>query len=860
MTIATSEPTAISTPPVAQSVCIVIHGHFYQPPRENPYLNVIEQQESAAPFHDWNHRILFECYRPNAFARVETHDGQVLKVVNNYEYLSFNIGPTLLSWLEAADPEVYRQILLADRHSAERLGGHGNAIAQVYNHIIMPLANWRDKLTQIRWGRADFRQRFGREPEGMWLAETAVDRETLEALVQEGLRFIVLAPSQAQRCRPMGAEGEQPWLEVGGSQIDPTRPYRCFVDDGKESYIDVFFYDGPISRDMGFGPLLNSSSNFAHRLGQAVRGDRPQAQIVSVATDGETFGHHKHFTEKTLAYAFTVEFPQRDWAVTNYAHYLSQNPPTWEVVLKPVTAWSCAHGVGRWQDDCGCGVEVGKGLWRQPLRESLNWLRDRLIPIYVEAASAFFNDVWAARDGYMELLRESLRHHMAQNSELLESFFLAHGDRALNTAEQVQALQLLEMQRHSLLMFTSCGWFFEELSRPEGVQILRYASRAMELAAEVSGVFLEPEFIDRLSLAPSAVFGDGAAVYRQMVVTNRIGLRQIAANYAIGSLFTTYQRSQPFFCYTIQQQDYHLERLGTLSLAIGQIQITSSITLEAVTSMFAVLHLGGDDFHCHISSFDSRREYEQSKQHLIQAFRQASAATVVLAMVEHFGGDRFNLRHLFVEERHRLLHLLARETLNRLDQLYAQVYLDNYSLLASFRREGLPVPTELQVAAQITLEQRLHQELQRLEQGETLPLPEVQAVVSESRYLGCALRSQATARALTQYLMLQIRNLSHDADLTDSLGQIEETLNLAEALDLDLDRQSAQEQVLTFLQRVIAPRCHGAVSYMEELLGDRPPLSFSAPLCEKLTNLELQHVLQVAARLKISPLSWLPQP
>ncbi|NJK34662.1 MAG: DUF3536 domain-containing protein [Oscillatoriales cyanobacterium SM2_2_1] len=802
VTIATSEPTEILTLPVAQSVCIVIHGHFYQPPRENPYLNVIEQQESAAPFHDWNERILFECYRPNAFARVETHDSQILKVVNNYEYLSFNIGPTLLSWLEVADPEVYHQILLADQRSAQRLGGHGNAIAQVYNHLIMPLANQRDKLTQIRWGKADFRQRFGREPEGMWLAETAVDRETLEVLIEEELRFIVLAPSQAQRCRPMGEQGQPPapWLEVGGSQINPTRPYRCFVGDDRDTYIDVFFYDGPISRDMGFGPLLHSSSNFAHRLGQAVRGDCPQPQIISVATDGETFGHHKHFTEKTLAYAFTVEFPQRDWLVTNYAHYLSLYPPTWEVVLKPVTAWSCAHGVDRWQDDCGCGVEVGKGKWRRPLRETLNWLRDRLIPIYVEAASAYFEDVWGARDGYIELLRESLRHGMPQDPALLESFFLTHGDRALGTAEQVRALQLLEMQRHSLLMFTSCGWFFEELSRPEGVQILRYASRAMELAAEVSGIFLEPEFIERLSQAPSEVFGDGAMVYRQMVVTNRISLRQIAANYAIASLFTTYRRSQPFFCYTIQQQDYHLERLGNLSLAIGQIQITSSITLESVTLVFAVLHLSGDDFHCHISSFDSRREYEQSKQQLIQTFSQASAARVVLAMVEFFGGDRFNLHHLFVEERHRILHLLASETLNRLDQLYAQVYLDNYSLLASFRREGLPVPTELQVAAQITLEQRLHQELRRLEQGEQLPLAEVQAVVSESRYLGCPLRSQATSHALTQYLMVQVRHLAHDAALTTTLRQIEETLNLAEALNLDLNFQPAQEQFLAFLQ------------------------------------------------------------
>ncbi|HEY9762282.1 MAG TPA: glycoside hydrolase, partial [Trichocoleus sp.] len=252
--------------PVTTGVYVCIHGHFYQPPRENPYLNTVELQPSASPFHDWNERIHHECYRPNAFARILNDRGEVIRIVNNYEYISFNIGPTLMSWMENYDPITYQRILEADRRSCDRFGGHGNAIAQVYNHIIMPLANRRDKYTQIRWGKADFRRRFGRDPEGMWLAETAVDGETLEALVDEGIRFIILAPSQVQRCRPMahGDHSAGEWHEVGGGQIDPSRPYRCFLKDANgnphpERFLDVFFYDGPISRDMGFNDVLSSS-------------------------------------------------------------------------------------------------------------------------------------------------------------------------------------------------------------------------------------------------------------------------------------------------------------------------------------------------------------------------------------------------------------------------------------------------------------------------------------------------------------------------------------------------------------------------------------------------------------------------
>ena len=887
MTVAVSVALPDVQHPTDSGIYITIHGHFYQPPRENPYINEIERQESAAPFHDWNARIHHECYRPNAFSRIERRDGKIVKIVNNYEYMSFNMGPTLLSWMEFHDRDTYQAILDADKRSAERLNGHGNAIAQVYNHIMMPLANWRDKLTQIRWGKADFQSRFGRKPDGMWLAETGVDYETLEALFLEGIKFIILAPSQAQRCRPMPTN-EHPnpaWQEVGSAQIDPNRPYRCYLRRHRntssnvselgqfhlpadnDAYIDVFFYDGPISRDMGFGDLLGNSHNFAKRINQAVRDDHRQSQLVSVATDGETFGHHKHFTEKTLSYAFVEEFPKHGWTVTNYAHYLSLFPPTYEAELKPATAWSCAHGVDRWQGGCECGGEGSdyQLLWRRPLRDSLNWLRDHLATVFVDIGRKYFNDPWEARDRYIDVLQYSLSEGITEHSPVLEQFFEQQcGSKVSTSSQRVDALRLLEMQRHSLLMFTSCGWFFEELSRPETVQILRYAARAIELAADVAGVLLEDEFIQRLAKAPSnlAEFKNGEGVYRQQVVTNRITLAQVAAQYALSSTLGNYARSQQIYCYTIQQQDYQLQRIGSMSLAIGQIQLVSGITQESVTYIFAVLHLGGDDFHCCIQPFTGRREYEEIKATLFKTLKQANTATVILAMSSNFSGEQFNLHHLFAEERHRILQQLADETLTRLDQLYEQVYRDNYGILISFRRDGLAVPPELQVAADIVLNNRLTEQLKRLGTGEQLPNVGLDAVAIEAINLGCKFIHTEDAELLENYILSQIQQLSQRQDIDEKsllsyLNQIEESLAIASRLNLHLNLDLSQEAFLNYLSQRIAPKCILAGQILDLESVQKQPIHIEVNLCESISNLELHQLINTASQLGIATEAWL---
>ncbi|MGK7943220.1 MAG: DUF3536 domain-containing protein [Microcystaceae cyanobacterium] len=807
---------------IAQGIYVTVHGHFYQPPRENPYLNTIERQPSAHPSHDWNERIYHECYRPNAFARIVNNRNEVIGIVNNFEYLSFNIGPTLMSWLQTYDQEVYERIIEADRLSCQRLNGHGNAIAQVYNHIILPLANKPDKYTQIRWGKADFKARFGRDPEGMWLAETAIDAETVEVLIDEGLKFTILAPSQAQRCRPLpNEENSHPdWHEVGGSQIDPTRPYRCYISDGR--YLDIFFYDGPISRDMGFGEVLASTDHLIGRLGQAVKGDHRPSQLISVATDGETFGHHKGGTEKCLAYAFTQGFADHDWTVSNYAHYLSICPPTWEVELKPVTAWSCAHGVDRWQDDCGCG---GGGewhqKWRKPLRDSLNWLRDELITLYNQYAPALLTDPWSARDEYIKVILD-------RSPDNVEEFLTRHQCQPLSSAEQIDALRLLEMQRHSLLMFTSCGWFFDEISRPEGTQILRYAARALELAAEVSGVQLEKEFRFQLALAPSNVdcFKDGEQIYQDLVIPAQIGFEQVAAHYAISSLFTPYDPDAKIYCYQAQQTDYQKQQIGSLTLAVGQVKLISDITWEQKHYIFSVLHIGGWDFHCCIQTYQGRSHYSQVKEQLFSALNQASVAKMIVTMSEVFGYQSFDLQTLFAEERHRIMQYVTDKTKKRLDQLYTQVYRDNYGILAAFHRDELLVPQELQVAAEIAISHRCTLAIETLEaqindpQERIHQIGELQAIAAEAKALDCQLtvpQGKPTLERLIYQGLLDLLANNEPETLADKIENIVQLIEVGQQLELGISLEKVQERYYLYLHQEIIPHCfnvgdEGAIS------------------------------------------------
>ena len=445
---------------------ICIHGHFYQPPRENPWLEAIELQDSAYPYHDWNERVSAECYAPNAMCRILDGDGKIVRIVNNYARISFNVGPTLLSWMEEKEPETYRQILEADRDSRERFSGHGSAMAQVYNHLIMPLANERDRHTQVLWGIADFEARFGRKPEGMWLAEAAVDVMSLEILAEHGIVFTVLAPHQAKRLRRVGAKE---WSDAAPGGIDPTRGYWARLPSGRS--LAVFFYDGPISRAIAFERLLDKGESRVNRLMGGFSDGRDWPQLVHVATDGETYGHHHRYGDMALAYALSQIESAGKARLTNYGEYLERCPPTHEVEIVENSSWSCAHGIERWRSDCGCNTGARPGwnqAWRAPLRDALDWLRDTAAPLYEQAAAEFFTDPWSARNEYIFVLLD-------RSPDRVEEFLARVRKRELTNAERTAALKLLELQRQALLMYTSCGWFFADISGIETVQVMEYA-------------------------------------------------------------------------------------------------------------------------------------------------------------------------------------------------------------------------------------------------------------------------------------------------------------------------------------------------------------------------------------------------
>ena len=490
---------------------LIVHGHFYQPPREDPWTGEIERQESAAPYHDWNERIHDECYGPNAFAHIINGEGVIQRTVNNYANVSFNFGPTLLSWLERKHPETYRRILDADKQSIERRAGHGNSIAQAYGHAILPLCNKQDRLTQVVWGLTDFRHRFGREAEALWLPETACDNATLQLLIEQGLRFVILAPEQAARFRPIRAEAAE-WQEVGPRGIDTNKVYRYTGKAGRS--IAIFFYDGPLARAIAFEKALSSSAMLVSMFKQGPT----SRSLVNVATDGETYGHHFKFGDLCLAHALEYEAKEAGFVVTNYGQYLEEKPPEFEVEVKDFSSWSCAHGVERWRDDCGChtgGDGAWNQQWRRPLRAALEFLRDEAADVFETVGGKVLRDPWAARNDYLRVLL---------GIESMTEFLSRHTSTSLTDVETEKARTLLDMQRNSLLMFTSCAWFFSELSGIETVQIMKYAARVVEILEQLGFTAPREQFLELMKLAKSNIpeKGNGAEIYLRYAEPERV--------------------------------------------------------------------------------------------------------------------------------------------------------------------------------------------------------------------------------------------------------------------------------------------------------------------------------------------------
>ncbi|MEK7698249.1 MAG: DUF3536 domain-containing protein [Nitrospirota bacterium] len=760
---------------------ICIHGHFYQPPRENPCLEEVELQDSAYPYHDWNEKITAECYAPNTASRILDTDGRIIDIINTYSRISFDFGPTLLSWLEKHKPHVYEAIIYADKLSMERFSGHGSATAQAYNHMVMPLANRRDKYTQVIWGIKDFQKRFKRFPEGMWLPETAADIETFEVLVNLGIKFTILSPRQAKRIRKIGEEGN--WHDVSGEKINPTMPYLCILPSGRT--INLFFYDGHTSRSVSFGGLLSSGDNFVKRLLSVFDGHKDGHQLVNIATDGETFGHHHRFGDMALAYGLHLIEAKKLARITNYAEHLEKRPPTHVVEVFENSSWSCVHGVERWRDNCGCNSGMHPGwtqAWRKPLRNALDMLRDKLIPVYGEEASRYFKDPWNARNEYINVILD--RSH-----ENIENFFREHSIKELSKEEKVRSLKLLEMQRNAMLMYTSCGWFFDEISGIETIQIMQYASKAIQYAEELYGLSFEQEFLKILEEAPSNVYKNAVKPYEMFVKPVKCDLLRVGAHYCISSFFEEYPEQVKICCYTEKSEVYNKMEAGRLRLAIGKADIISDITWDEKTICFTVLHLGDHNINAGVKDFTGEDDFSTMRNEIKEAFEKGDIPEVIRLTDKHFNGNIYSLWHLFRDEQRKILNQILQLTYEGIETSYRQIYENHYVIMNFFQSLHIQLPKPLYVAAEYVI----NTDLKRIFGDEWhLDLEKLQKLIDETERWTVKIDATTIGFVASSWVNSLMEKAHQQIEDIQIFEKIEKVLKILKPLSLSLDLWNAQ--------------------------------------------------------------------
>jgi len=784
---------------------VVIHGHFYQPPRENPWIEQVEVETSAHPYHDWNSRINAECYTPNSCARIYDHQGRILDISNNYEYLSFNFGPTLISWLEARAPLTYQRILEADRQSLERLG-YGNALAQAYNHAILPLASPRDRETQIVWGLQDFAHRFQRPAESMWLPETAVNLPTLTALAEQGLKFVILSPYQAYRVRPLAGG---PWERVQGQTLDTTQAYRCYLPDGggkaaKRKHIDIFFYNGGVAADISFGDLLQDSNRLTARLTEGFSPAQARPQILQVATDGENYGHHKKFGELALAHVLTQALPQTGFNLCNYAAFLHVAPPQMEVelYLGPTGAgssWSCAHGVERWRFDCGCstgGAPTWNQRWRGPLRESFDFLNERLAELFESQGQKYFRDPWAARNAYIEIILD-------RNPEALARFFSREGTPNLSHSDWVPALKLLEMERHALLMYTSCGWFFADLAGLETMQVLKYAARALQLGQDFTPEPLEAPFLQHLELAVSNLpaAGTGRDLYLQRIKPLVVDFPKMVNQWAI-SWLKERERQCPtnIYHFQVDTQEAEEKAQGSLVLGAGRLRLTSGTTLESQVLNFFTVFMGSYLYRTQIMQSPSPRDFHALKKELFQVL-ETTPENLIALMARRLGEDYYSFHDIFRDEKHEIFQELLRHNMDEALAVISHNFKEARPLLKAMAAEGLPLPRLYQAAGEITLNHFLVVLLMKLEKdpNSTNITDELMELIQEASVLGLNLESVRGGQILAHTLERHLHDLAADFTMANS-SRLKQFLEMMGHVPITLELTEAQNRFFALME------------------------------------------------------------
>ena len=770
---------------------VCIHGHFYQPPRENPWLNEVELQESAHPYHDWNERITDECYARNSASRIQNGQGRIVDIMNNYARMSFNFGPTLLEWMEKKAPDTYQAILDADKESLRRFSGHGAALAQAYNHMILPLANKRDQRTQVIWGIYDFRKRFGREPEGMWLGETAVNTNTLEVMAEHGIQFTILSPYQAKHFRKIG---EQEWHQAAGAKIDPRRPYRCHLPSGRT--ITLFFYDAPVSQAIAFEGLLESGERFAHRLTSNFDPHSKEPQLMHIATDGETYGHHHRFGEMALSYALHHIEQEQLATITVYGEYLELHPPKYEAEIVEDTSWSCAHGVERWRSDCGCHTGLHpewNQAWRGPLREAFDWVRDTLEPLYEQEMKQLGAEPWQTRDEYIRVIMDR------SEANVLE-FMRTHTGRELSKTEQVRFLKLLEMQYHAMLMYTSCGWFFEEVTGIETMQDIFYAARALQLAKELSGIDYETAFLELLEKAKSNTrdYADAAAAYREVVQTTMLDLLRVGAHYAVSSLFADYSKESDLYCYKAISEYYELQEAGRQKLAIGKARIRSNITWEEVDISFGVLHIGDHQLFGGVREYVNADAFAALHHELTTAFDKGNVTEVIMLLDKHFETHSYSFWHLFRDDQKKILDQVLERTMTSLEHDLQQIYDNNYPLMAAIKSIGMRLPRPLQISIEYLVNTRFLEALK----AHRVDIDEILRLLREVERMGVKLDLEALNYAATLHVEEEMRALEENPDDLVRMAYLTELLTVLQGSQLKPEYWQAQNIAFHMWQTV----------------------------------------------------------
>ncbi|HEU0034841.1 MAG TPA: DUF3536 domain-containing protein [Kofleriaceae bacterium] len=773
---------------------VCIHGHFYQPPRENPWLEAIEPQPSAHPYRDWNERITAECYRPNASARVVDNSNHIIGIVDNYERMSFNVGPTLMSWLEEHAPDVHEALVQADRASMKRFSGHGSAMAQAYNHMIMPLATPRDRATQVKWGIADFMKRYGRKPEGMWLPECAANTASLEALAAEGILFTVLAPSQAKAWRPPNGN----WRTT---PVDPGRAYKCNLPSGKT--IDLFFYDGPTAQAVAFERLLADGHQIISRMTGRGPAEGGEPTLCHIATDGETYGHHHRYGDMALAWALAqVERGWNNTRLTNYGEFRTKVPATWEVILAEDSSWSCAHGVARWRDDCGCNSGGRPGWnqrWRRPLRDALDWLAQQAAAALENVGGLLFGDPWAARDGYIDVV-------LARTAEARDRFLAKYASHNLDANERVRALSLMEMARHAMLMFTSCGWFFDELSGIETVQCMQYALRVAELIEEVGGDPVEPALVDKIAIAKSNIDseGDGRKVWAQRVRPARVDPEKVGSHVAVLTLVEPGDKSFDVYGYHVDFIDRIERRSGRARMVAGTVRVRSRLTEDATHLCFAGLHLGEQHVTGGVRPPPPEADWRAIVDELSGALQTADVFAAQRTIDRHFPGAQLSLSALLPGSRERVLTAVLGDAISNAERMMADAYDAHAPLIRWLVAHELPVPDVLHTTVETTLRRRVLANLR----AEDPSFQELRDQIGEALLVKVDLDTPEIALAASEGLRRLIERVGRpDGELdTVALDTIARAAEVASRMKSAVDLWYAQNATFKLLERLPALR------------------------------------------------------